>query len=583
MANIKIGALGGLGENGKNMTIVEVDSRIFILDCGLKYPEIDMYGVDAVVPDMSYLEQNINRIDGIFISHGHDDHIGALPYLLEKINVPVFGTHFTICLIEDLLTEMDMNIRKYRLYRINENKVLTFVNSTVSFFNVSHSIPEAVGVSINTPDGSIVYITDFTFVVSNAFKYKTSFDKITEIGKNGVLVALPESVGTNSIGKTSDDTLLEHNLKRSLRRQNRIIITAFSSDLARIQKVIDLSIAHNKRVAIVGRRAKNIITIAMNANYLKIPKDKLVDIETLSEEQDNSDLVIIVTGAKGSLYSSITRMAQGLDRNITINKDDIVILMTPPVPGSQQHSTEALNILYEKDIDVTMYDKATLRSSHAREDDLKLLYQMLKPKYVIPIKGEYRHLHKHYEIALAAGFNEENVKILENGEFLHINTKKIEEVEIIETQDVIIDGNFKNINISVIKERENIAKEGIILINLCLDLNKKEIKLLPEVHTKGFVNKDLELLQSSIIEFATKITNGHFLKPIISIEGLKVGISEEVSKLIFRYTRKRPVVLVSIGEILKETPKESKIYKRPQHKNNKNQKKKQNNKPKETQ
>ena len=174
MANIKIGALGGLGENGKNMTIVEVDSRIFILDCGLKYPEIDMYGVDAVVPDMSYLLENVNRIEGIFISHGHDDHIGALPYLLEKINVPVFGTHFTICLIEDLLTERDMNIRKYRLYRINENKVLTFVNSSVSFFNISHSIPEAVGISINTPDGSIVYVTDFSFVVSNAFKFKTS-------------------------------------------------------------------------------------------------------------------------------------------------------------------------------------------------------------------------------------------------------------------------------------------------------------------------------------------------------------------------------------------------------------------------
>ena len=552
MANIKIGALGGLGENGKNMTIVEVDSRIFILDCGLKYPEIDMYGVDAVVPDMTYLQENVDRIEGIFISHGHDDHIGALPYLLEKINVPVFGTHFTICLIEDLLTERDMNIRKYRLYRINENKILTFVNSTVSFFNVSHSIPEAVGVSINTPDGSIVYITDFTFVISNAFKYKTSFDKITEIGKNGVLVALPESVGTNSIGKTSDDTLLEHNLKRVLRRPNRIIITAFSSDLARIQKVIDLSIAHNKRIAIVGRRAKNIITIAMNANYLKIPKDKLVDVESINENQDNSDLVVIVTGQKGSLYSSIIRMAQGTDRHISINKDDIVILMTPPVPGTQNHSIEALNILYEKDIDVTMYDKTTLRSSHAREDDLKLLYQMLKPKYVIPIKGEYRHLHKHYEIALAAGFNEENVKILENGEFLHINNKKIEEVEIIETQDVIIDGNFKNINISVIKERENIAKEGIILINLCLDLNKKEIKLLPEVHTKGFVNKDLELLQSSIIDLATKITNGHFLKPIMSVEALKVGITEEVSKLIFRYTKKRPVVLVSIGEILKE-------------------------------
>ncbi len=576
MANIKIGALGGLGENGKNMTIVEVDSRIFILDCGLKYPEIDMYGVDAVVPDMSYLLENVNRIEGIFISHGHDDHIGALPYLLEKINVPVFGTHFTICLIEDLLTERDMNIRKYRLYRINENKVLTFVNSTVSFFNISHSIPEAVGISLNTPDGSIVYVTDFSFVVSNAFKFKTSFDKITEIGKNGVLVALPESVGTNSIGKTSDDTLLEHNLKRTLRRENRVIITAFSSDLARIQKVIDLSIANNRRVAIIGRRAQNIINIAINSNYLHIPKEKLVNAEDIKDEDPNKDLVIIVTGDKSQPFSHITRMAQGLERNLSIKQDDIVVIMTPPVPGTIKHATEVLNSLYERDIDVTMYDKTTLRSSHAREDDLKLLYHMLKPKYIIPIKGEYRHLHKHYEIALSAGFNSENIKILENGEFLHINNKKIEEVEIIETQDVIIDGNFKNINISVIKERENIATEGIILINLCVDLNKKEIKLNPEVYSKGFVNKDFDLLHSSIIELATKITTGHFLKPIISIESLKTGISEEVSKLIFRFTKKRPVVLVSIGELLKETPKENPIHRKKSFNKN-NKQKKQNN------
>lgn len=573
MANIKIGALGGLGENGKNMTIVEVDSRIFILDCGLKYPEIDMYGVDAVVPDMSYLLENVNRIEGIFISHGHDDHIGALPYLLEKINVPVFGTHFTICLIEDLLTERDMNIRKYRLYRINENKVLTFVNSTVSFFNISHSIPEAVGISINTPDGSIVYVTDFSFVVSNAFKFKTSFDKITEIGKNGVLVALPESVGTNSIGKTSDDTLLEHNLKRTLRRENRVIITAFSSDLARIQKVIDLSIASNRRVAIIGRRAQNIINIAINSNYLHIPKEKLVNAEDIKDEDPNKDLVIIVTGDKSQPFSHITRMAQGLERNLSIKQDDIVVIMTPPVPGTIKHATEVLNSLYERDIDVTMYDKTTLRSSHAREDDLKLLYHMLKPKYIIPIKGEYRHLHKHYEIALSAGFNSENIKILENGEFLHINNKKIDEVEIIETQDVIIDGNFKNINISVIKERENIATEGIILINLCVDLNKKEIKLNPEVYSKGFVNKDFDLLHSSIVELATKITTGHFLKPIISIESLKTGISEEVSKLIFRFTKKRPVVLVSIGELLKETPKEKPIHRKKSFNKNNKQKK----------
>lgn len=558
MAKIKIGALGGLGENGKNMTIVEVDEHIFILDCGIKYPEIDMYGVDAVVPDMQYLVDNKDRIDGILLSHGHEDHIGALPYLLEKVKTPVFGTHFTICLVEETLIEKGMNLKKHRLYRINESKILTFGDVTVSFFNITHSIPEAVGISINTTDGSIIYITDFTFNFSNAYKYKTSYDKIIDLGRNGVLAVLPESLGTTNTDRSLNDSMLEYNFKKALMKPNRLIVSSFSSDLSRIQKIIDLSVTAGRRVAIVGRRAQRIIDIAISSGYLQIPTDKLVHLKLIDDEilNNDKDLVVIVTGIRQEPYSMITRMASKQDKLIRITPEDTVILMAPPVPGTEIFSTELLNFLYEKDIDVAIYNKTILKSSHAKEEDLKLLYQMLNPKFVIPIKGEYRHLYKHKDIALSSGFNEDLIPMLENGELLVIEDKEIKEIETINTGDVVIDGNFKNVNMSIIKEREQISAEGIILINVCVDTLAKQIVHGPVILNKGFVNQDSEIVNQALIELTTKIIENHFLKSVYNAEILKTGITTECSKLIFRYLKKRPTVLLNISEIRKvEKPK----------------------------
>lgn len=553
MARIKIGALGGLGENGKNMTIVEVDDHIFILDCGIKYPEIDMYGVDAVVPDMQYLVDNKDKIEGIILSHGHEDHIGALPYLLEKIKAPVFGTHFTICLVEETLIDKGMNLKKHRLYRINESKILNFNDVNVSFFNVTHSIPEAIGISINTVDGSIIYITDFTFNFSNAYKYKTSYDKIIDLGRNGVLAVLPESLGTTNSDRSLNDSMLEYNFKKALMKPNRLIVSSFSSDLSRIQKIIDMSVTVGRKVAIVGRRAQHIIDTAISAGYLQIPSEKFVHLKQIDENNLNNDkdLVVIVTGIRQEPYSIITKMANKQDRFINLSSNDTVILMAPPIPGTEIFSTELLNFLYEKDIDVTIYDKTVLKSSHAKEDDLKLLYSMLNPKYIIPIKGEYRHLFKHREVALSSGFEDEFIPMLENGQLLIIEDKKIKEMEEFQTGDVIIDGNFKNVNMSIIKEREQISAEGIILINVCVDTNSKQIVHGPVILNKGFVNQDNDIINQALVELTTKIIENHFIKTVYNAEILKTGITTESSKLIYRYLKKRSTVLLSLSEVRK--------------------------------
>lgn len=558
MTHIKIGMLGGLDENGKNMAVVEVDNHIFILDAGLRYPDVDMYGVDAVVPDMNYLIQNKERIMGVFISHGHEDHIGALPYLLENINVPVFGTHFTICLIENLLSESNMNIKKYKLYRINDNKTLTFDDITVTFFNTTHSIPESVGISINTPDGSIVYLTDFTFNFSSGLKYQTSFDKITDLGKNGVLVAMIESIGSTSIGRIANDRLLEHAYSKVLAKKGRIILSAFSSDLSRIQKIIDMSVKAGRKIAIVGRRAQKIINIAINSGYLEIPQNHLVNLKFIDDTNDNNDpnLVVIVTGIRQEPYSILMRMASGQDRLIHFSSDDSVILMSPPVPGTENFATETLNTLYEYDVDVSVFTKEVLKSTHASGEDIKLSYSMLKPKYILPIKGESRHLAQHRDIALDYGYADDKILILENGLFVNFENSELKETEKITLNDILIDGNISNIDSKIIKERESLAEEGVLIVSTLVDLNLKKIVSDIDIYKKGYVdnkNSTSEITTDSrIIEVVKGIINNNFSKKKFDLETIKVSITEEVSKIISRFERKRPIVIADINVKLPE-------------------------------
>ncbi len=553
MAHIKIGTLGGLEENGKNMTIVEVDNHIFVLDAGLRYPDVDMYGVDAVVPDMNYLIQNKERIMGVIISHGHEDHIGALPYLLENINVPVFGTHFTICLIENLLSESNMNVKKYKLYRINDNKTLTFDDITVTFFNTTHSIPESIGISINTSDGSIVYLTDFTFNFSSGLKYQTSFDKITDLGKNGVLIAMPESIGSTTIGRIANDKLLEHAYSKVLTKKSRIIVSAFSSDLSRIQKIIDMSVKKNKKIAIVGRRVQRIINIAINSGYLEIPEGHLVNLKFIDENNDNNDpnLVVIVTGLRQEPYSILMRMASGQDRLIHFNQDDTVVLMSPPVPGTENFATETLNTLYKYDIDVSVFSKDVLKSSHASSEDLKLIYSMLKPKYLIPIKGESRHLVQHQDIALEYGYKKEQVFLLENGMFVNFTDKEYSGCEKIHLNDIFIDGHISNIDDKVIKERETLAEEGVVIVSALIDLEQKKLVSNVNIYKKGYVSTDSSdrptTTEDRIIESSTSIINNYLLKKKFDLEAVKTAICEEISKIIFRFDRKRPIIIADIN------------------------------------
>lgn len=548
MSKLKIFALGGLGENGKNMFIAEVDGRIFIFDAGLKYPAVDLYGVDAVFPDISYLIEHQDRIEGIFISHGHEDHIGALPYLLRHINIRVYGTHFTIKLIEDLLIEEGMAIEEFRLYRINENKTLKFGDCLVSFYNTTHSIPESVGIALHTDQGIVLYAPDFNFDQNAEIKYRTSFDKLIEFSKKGVLALMAESIGSGTMTRPINDYLLTHVITDVFNRgPNRVIVTAFSSDLDRIQKIINIAVNNNRNIAIIGRKAQRIVDIAMNTEYLKIPKDRLVNLKYIDDKNKNEfeNLVVIVTGNRHEPFYVLQRMVNKQDRLIALNDTDHVISMTPPVPGTEKIALRTIDTLYRNNIKVTKVGKGIMRSSHANADDLKMMYNILKPKYIIPVIGEYRHQIKQAKIASEVGYPDDRIVLLENGEAIEFEQGISTTRSRIQNGDILVDGSIiGDINEVVIKDREMLAEEGIFIISCNINAKAKKVLNAPEIVTKGFVYGESKEEIDYYVKKKFDATIQFFLdKKYIEWNELNNVLREEIGREIFRIAKKRPIII----------------------------------------
>ncbi len=548
MSKIKISALGGMGENGKNMFIVEVDNRIFIMDAGLKYPEMDMYGIDAVIPDISYLIENKERIEGIFISHGHEDHIGALPYLLKNINVRVYATHFTICLIESHLQENNMNKSHYKLYRINDNKVLNFGDVSVSFFNTTHSIPESVGIVISTNDGNIVYAPDFNFGVEKNTKYLTSFDKITSLNQKGVLLVLAESIGISDIDRSANDLLFEHSFNNILDNNNhRIFASVFSTDLSRIQKIIDMSLEKNRKIAIMGRKGEEVIDIAIKSGYLKIPEKAYQIFKPYDEKNHNEidNIVVLVTGMRNEPYNILSRIYNGKDRFIRFTDKDQVVFISDPIPGTLKNYISTMDELYRMNVLVETISKKKLRTSHATTEDLYLLYSMTKPKYICPIIGEYRHLHRHKLLLKTFGYAEENVVNIDNGKVIVIENGRLQTEEVIPTGDVYVDGTLiGNVSNELVGKREQLAQEGAVIIVGYVDMRRRQVVNLPIITTKGFVyTTDIDNFNNAISDLFMRMMKNALNKNKFEKEQVINFLTEEIGKIVYRLSKKRPTIL----------------------------------------
>lgn len=554
MSKIKFFALGGLGENGKNMYVCEVDERIFILDAGLKYPSVELYGIDTIIPDIEYLKENKDRIQGIFISHGHEDHIGAVTELLKEFDVGVFGTHFTISIIEDNITEAGLNVKDYRLYRINEDKILRFGNVTVEFYNVSHSIPESVNIAICTKDGAIVYAPDFCFDTSRDKKYRTSFNRINDIAKKGVLALACESLGTTNINRVSSNMTLDHYITEALQMNQRLIFSAFATDLEKIQRIINLSVEHNRRIALIGIKAQRIVNIAINSGYLNVPEANFVNLKYLDDnnKNDDKDLVIIVTGIRHEPFYMLQRMCKKIDRLIEIHENDIVLMVTPPVPGTERMAARTMDALLKSKANVFELKKNMLKSSHADAEDLKILYSMLNPKYIIPVLGEYRHQFQQKNLILDYGYPEERIIMLDNGEVGEFENGIYQGVkEKVTVGDVLVDGSIiGDINEVVLKDRELLSQDGLVLVALTIDSNKREILSGPEIVCKGFAILDtLDVFIEELKDMIAETTYSYMYKKLIDWNDAKFRLRDKVSQVINKKTKKNPIVIITIVDI----------------------------------
>lgn len=554
MSKINFCALGGLGENGKNLYLVTVNDKIFILDCGIKYPSVDLYGVDAVMPDFEYLIANKDRIIGIFLSHGHDENCGAIGELLRELKVPVYGSHYTISYVEQILTEHDIDIKNYKLYRINDEKVLSFDDVTVSFFYTTHSVPESMGISINTEDGSIVYAPDFTFAFTKDQHYSTSFKKLCEVTKNNVLLLCPESIGVNNINRVNNDYNFNFTINDALSNQKRIVFAMYSSDLNRIQKVIDFCVQYKRRIAIIGRKVQRNVNVAMNIGYLKVPNENLVNLRFLDEfnSNDEDDLAIIITGIRHEPYFMLQRMMTNQDKLIRLKKDDTVVTICPPVIGTERIATRAIDQLSKTGCKVIDISRKNLKSSHADSEDLKMLYQILKPMYILPVAGEYRHQYVHKKLAIDAGYREDRIIVLDNGIEIEFDNGLItNSTNKINVSDVLVDGSIVgDINEVVLKDREQLSEEGVIIVVVNIDSKKFSILSGPAAYAKGFmslvdINELLDKVCSSSKETIKKV----FSSKTIDWNDLKNQIRENCSKEIRLLTKKAPIVIPVIIDV----------------------------------
>ena len=563
---IKIGALGGCGEHGKNCYFVEIDEKIILLDCGSKNPSSDYFGVDKTIPSFEYLEDKKDNILGLFISHAHEDNLGALPFFTNKFpEVKVYGSAMTIEMARVHMADMFGKKAVADLNVVSEEDIVEFENCSVSFFQVTHIIPECFGISIETADGLIVYAADFTFTNSADAQYRTSFGKIVKLGEKKVLALLSESLGTSNTDGISTDYYMERIVREALESDKRVIFSMFSSDIHRIKMIINLAVEYKKAIAMVGNRTQKLIHVARKFGYLSIPEDrigflKLVEKDEEFEYIENS--IVIVPGMKHEPYYTLQRMCDGKDKLVKITEKDKVVIISPLFSGIERIALKTLDVLARYNIDVVEIKKQQLKNYHADSEDLKMLYEMLKPKYIIPIIGEYRHQYKQRIIAQEAGYHDVDVLMIDNGELITI----VDEVSIgsreqFKIGEILLDGNSQSSDItteddSVIRERENLSENGLLIIVIDVKPinNKFEIIVGPKILPRGFIFLiDLrEELEGEIIDIVSEFIYN------ANVEEVDLGkLQSEINRAIYKHIDKKldktPVVTTIIKVIEDET------------------------------
>ena len=549
---IKVSFLGGLNEVGKNMTLFEYGEDMFLVDCGLAFPDQDMLGVDLVLPDFTYVERNADRIRGIVITHGHEDHIGGLPYLLKVLNVPVYGTKLTIGLIQGKLREHGL-LNSASLNVINPGDVITLGGFTVEAIHVNHSIPDALGLAIRCEGGTIVHTGDFKIDTTPIDGGMMDLGRLAEIGQEGVLCLMSDSTNAERPGFTESERKVGESFETLFRKagNNRIIVATFSSNIHRVQQIMNVAASLGRKVALVGRSLENVVSISAELGYLNIPEGIVIDINMINRYPADK-LVIITTGSQGEPMSALTRMAFSDHRKVEIHPNDYVIISATPIPGNEKTVSRVVNELMKLGADVVyekMYEVHV--SGHDCQEELKMIMGIVKPKYFIPVHGELKHLRKHAGLALSMGIPKENILIADNGRVAEISKKALRCTSTVPAGRVFVDGyGVGDVGSVVLRDRKHLAQDGLVIVAVCIDRESGMIVSGPDVVTRGFVYvKESEELINAAREVAVEAIEAQTDGGYFDWNSIKASLRDEISHLMYERTKRSPMILPVIMEV----------------------------------
>lgn len=548
---VRIIPLGGLGEIGKNITAIEYKDEIIVIDCGVAFPDEEMYGVDMVIPDVSYLIDNKEKVKGIFLTHGHEDHIGSLPYILKEINVPVYGTRLTLGLVENKLKEHNM-VSDCTLNCVEAGDIVKLDNLKIEFIRNTHSIADSCCLAIHTPVGVIFHTGDFKIDYTPIDGLGTDLERIATLGKKKVLLLMADSTNVERKGHSISEKSIGVKLQRIFSEaKGRVIVATFASNIHRMQQIINASLKYERKIAFSGRSMENVSEVATSLEYLHIPEGTSISVDEINN-YPNEKVTIITTGSQGEAMSALARIAFGNHRKIKIEPNDLFIISASPIPGNEKLISRVINKLLKGGAKVIYKALEEVHvSGHAYQEELKLMHTLVHPKYFMPVHGEYRHLKFHAELAESMGMKKENIFIMETGQVLELSSKKAAISGKVRTGDVFVDGlGVGDVGSLVLRDRKHLAKDGILTIVVTIERDTHSIIAGPDIITRGFVYvKESEDLISEAKEISRRELDNCLKNEIIEWYILKDSTKRAVEKFLYGKTKRRPIVLPIIMEI----------------------------------
>lgn len=547
---LKVIPLGGMEEIGKNIIVFEYGDNIIVVDCGLAFPEDEMLGIDLVIPDITYLEKNAEKVHGIVVTHGHEDHIGALPYVLKRLPVPIYGTELTLGLIENKLSEHELT-EPVDLRKIKAGQTIQLGPFKIEFIHTTHSIADAVALAIDTPVGMVFHTGDFKIDQTPIEGDPINLARMAELGKKGVLLLISDSTNVERPGYTMSEKTVGETFDSVFRGAGgRIIVASFASNIHRVQQIVNSAAKYGRKVALVGRSMLNVVRTAVKLGYLSFPEDTIIDIDRINKLKPEQ-VVIITTGSQGEPMSALARIASSTHKKVEITEGDLVIISANPIPGNEKFVYRVINDLFKQGADV-IYDSLaeTHVSGHAKQEELKLMHRLIKPKFFMPAHGEYRMLKKHARLAMSLGMDEKNIFIMQNGKVLELSRKTATLNGSVQSGSILVDGlGVGDVGDVVLRDRKILSEDGLIVVVATVD-PKGNLLAGIEVMSRGFVYvKESEELIEEVRNIAREILLKSINKKGNNYSGSKNAIKDELSNFLYRKTMRRPMIIPVIVEV----------------------------------